>query len=83
VKAYSLFSRARVQSKAPLAFSDPVLWSQLLSQFFYLFRALEAALETAAATDARVHALQGPFLSRLARSSAFMADVRAPSTRSA
>ena len=69
-------SDALIRSKAALAFSDPALWSQLLSQFYYVFRSLETALERGSATDSRVHALHGTFFSRLARSSAFLSDVR-------
>ena len=69
-------SDALIRGKAPLAFSDPKLWAELLSQFYYVFRALETALERGAATDSRVHALHSTFFSRLARSSAFLSDVR-------
>ena len=68
-------SDALIRAKAPLAFSDPALWTQLLSQFFYVYRALEDALDQGASRDARVHALHAPFFSRLARSHAFLADI--------
>jgi hypothetical protein len=59
-----------------LVFSQPALWSALLSQFFHIYSTLEEALATAAASDARLASLHRPFFSRLARSDAFLCDVR-------
>ena len=61
-----------------LAFSQPPLWSALLSQFFHVYTALETALveASAKAENPRVGALHRNFFARLARSDAFLADVR-------
>jgi len=64
-----------IRSKAPLAFSNKRVWAALLSQFYYIFRALEAALERAAGKHAQLHALHAPFFARLARADAFLADI--------
>ena len=68
-------SDSLIRQRAPLAFSQPKLWAALLSQFYYVFRALELGLEKAAAKDARVRSLHRPFFAQLGRADAFLADV--------
>ena len=69
-------SDSLIRRKAPLAFSSKRVWAALLSQFYYVFRSLEAALESASSRDARVRRFHAPFFVQLARSDAFLADVR-------
>ena len=61
-----------------LVYSSPTLWSAQLSQFFHVYSALEDALAKGSASDARLAALHRQFFLRLARTEAFLCDVRVP-----
>lgn len=67
-------SRSLVRGRAALAFASPRNWAALLSQFWAVHRALEAALAVASEADERVRRLHETFFSRLLRSPAFFAD---------